>query len=77
MKIKVKILGVLKKPEGKSIFQLELPDGAKLTDIYERLNYTKLEASFVVPAVNGKVKKPSHTLSENDEVLLSMTVGGG
>jgi len=77
MKVNVKIMGVLNRYKGKSEFEIEIPGGAKIEDLYNEIGYNKKQASFILAAVNGKQRRKMHSLNEDDNILLSMTVGGG
>lgn len=77
MKVKVRIIGVLKRPRGKDTFELDLPEGAKIKDLLEKSGFDSVHAAHILTAVNGDYKKHFHKLEDGDEVLLSMIVGGG
>ena len=77
MKIQVKIIGALTKPDGKDDFTTDLPAKATVTDLLKKLGYHEMHLSIIMAAVNGKQKKNSQVLKDGDEVELSLPVGGG
>jgi sulfur carrier protein ThiS len=77
MKVQVKIIGALMKPDGKEDFLHELPDGSTIRDLLLDLGYNEKHLSMIMTAVNGKQKKHSAKLAEHDEIELSLPVGGG
>ena len=77
MNVRVKIIGALSKPEGKDDFPIDLPAKSTITDLLRRLGYHEAHLAIIMGAVNGKQKKNSQVLKENDEIELSLPVGGG
>lgn len=77
MNVIVKIFGLLKKPDGKEKIELDLPEGVKVRDIFKELGYERRMANFINASVNGENQRQGYELSNGDEVLLYITVGGG
>lgn len=77
MKIHVQIIGALTKPDGKGDFQHEVAEGSTIKDMLIGLGYQASHVSMIQAAVNGKQKKNSQILKNQDTVELSLPVGGG
>ncbi len=77
MKVRVKIIGALTKPDGKEDFVQEISDGSNLERLLLDLGYNQKPLAMIMTAVNGKQKKHSFKLKNDDEVELSLPVGGG
>jgi molybdopterin converting factor small subunit len=77
MKIRVKIIGALSKPNGQDDFSFDLPPKSTITDLLKLLGYHEAHLNIIMGAVNGKQKKNHCPLKENDEVELSLPIGGG
>ena len=77
MKIRVKIIGALTKPNGKEDFVQDIPDGSTIEKLLLDLGYNPKHLSMIMTAVNGKQKKQSYKLKNDDEIELSLPVGGG
>lgn len=77
MKVDVKIIGVLKRADGKNDFQLELPQNSTVRGLLENLGYSDNHKRLIFVSVNGTLQKNNTLLCDNDKVELSMAVGGG
>lgn len=77
MNVRVIIYGSLLKPEGKSDFSQEVPDGATVRDLILALGYRAQHASVILTTVNGAQASHRMRLKDGDEVVLSVLVGGG
>lgn len=56
---------------------VDLPDGARVKDLFRRVHGFPLYARFLPVAVNGDQVKRSHCLKDGDMVLFIMPVSGG
>ena len=77
LKVKVEIVGVLKKPDGKSNLEKELPDNSTVHDLLAGLGYREEHCRFVIPVVNGEHRSLEFKLSQGDDIVLTLPVGGG
>ena len=63
------------------MFKLELPDGATVEDLYDRLAATNSELAgalrSALPILHGVHVEPQRILSHGDEVALLAPVSGG
>lgn len=59
-----------------SRLQIELPDGARLVDLIERLEI-ELGMEALLLAVNGRVADPERQLDDGDQVNLMPAISGG
>jgi len=73
----VEIVGVLRKPEGKSNLTRELPEESTIRDLLVKLGYRDGHFRFIIPVVNGEHRPLEFKLSDGDEVVLTLPVGGG
>lgn len=56
---------------------VDLPDGARVRDLFMRVRGLPLYARFLPVAVNGDQVNRSHRLRDGDMVLFIMPVSGG
>jgi sulfur carrier protein ThiS len=77
MNIRVIIFGTLLKPEGKHDFTQTMEDGATVKDLLVALGYQPLHVKAILTTVNGHHASPNKKLKDDDEVVLSVMVGGG
>lgn len=56
---------------------LELPEDAKLKDVYQRLKINPLLRRLLICTVNQKRCKMNHQLKENDSISFFSPVAGG
>lgn len=81
MKIRVKLFASVRQALGRSLLELELPEGATVADLRAQLQsqfaQLHLENAGVLVAVNLRYAKPDRVLQEGDEVALIPPVGGG
>jgi molybdopterin synthase catalytic subunit len=76
MRISVRLFAALRERAGTSTLELELPDGAAVSDALERL--AEITAGVpVVMAVNQEYAGATHVLHPGDEVALIPPVSGG
>ena len=73
----VEIVGVLRKPEGKSNLTRELPEESTIHDLLVKLGYREGHLRFIIPVVNGEHRSLEFKLSDGDDVVLTLPVGGG
>jgi len=77
LKIKIEIVGLLKKPQNLSRFEFEMPDNSTMEDLLQKLDYSREHCRYILSIING-VRGDRHTvLSHGDEVVLTLPVGGG
>lgn len=76
MKINVCLFGPMKKYADKDKFQLELEEGATITDL---LDHLKIEDRiYIVVLINGRrAYDEDEPLSDGAEVLIMAPTGGG
>ena len=77
MKVKVELQAYLEQysPDGQSIFEYELPDGARVRDLVTKLGIPDELANVVI--VSNTNTDPSHPLRESDYVTLIPPLAGG
>ncbi len=56
---------------------VDLPDGARVADLFKRVHGLPLYVRLLPVAVNGDQVKLSHRLKDGDMVLFIMPVSGG
>ncbi len=56
---------------------VDLPDGARVGDLFKRVHGLPLYVRLLPVAVNGDQVKLSHRLKDGDMVLFIMPVSGG
>ncbi len=84
MKIKVRFFSILKDVAGRESIELELPEGAKLRDLLEKIYslYPDLEKISgeevgVIALLNGNYGRLDDELGDGDEVALVPPASGG
>ena len=78
MKLTVKIVGSLFKPEGKTLLAWEGPQGSTIEQVLLNLGYAPEHLRFLTAAVNGvSVPDLDAKPPEGAVVLISMPIGGG
>ncbi|NLJ60138.1 MAG: MoaD/ThiS family protein [Firmicutes bacterium] len=76
MKINVCLFGPMKKYADKDKFQLELEEGATITDLLDRLKIE--DRIYIVVLINGRrAYDEDEPLSDGAEVLIMAPTGGG
>lgn len=76
MKINVCLFGPMKKYADKDKFQLELEEGATITDLLDRLKIE--DRIYIVVLINGRrAYDEDEPLSDVAEVLIMAPTGGG
>jgi molybdopterin converting factor subunit 1 len=76
MQVRVRLFAALRERAGTGELELELPDGARVADVIERLHHV-VEGVPVVMAVNHEYAADDATLSAGDELALIPPVSGG
>jgi MoaE-MoaD fusion protein len=76
MRVTVRLFAGLREQAGTSERQLELPEGARLADVWAPLALGE-EPDGLLYAVNKEYAPPDRRLSEGDEVALIPPVSGG
>jgi MoaE-MoaD fusion protein len=76
MRVRVRLFAVLRERAGAQQIELELPDGALVSDALQRVSGLT-DGVPVVMAVNQEYADPSTTLRAGDEVALIPPVSGG
>jgi len=75
--IKIEIVGLLKKPKNLSRLEVELPDNSTMEDLLLKLEYSRDHCRYILPIINGVRGDMHAVLSNDDEVVLTLPVGGG
>jgi molybdopterin synthase catalytic subunit len=76
MKVRVRLFAILRERAGTGELELELPDGARVSDALDRLADVAGGMS-VVMAVNRRYARADSSLSPGDELALIPPVSGG
>ncbi|HOW98159.1 MAG TPA: MoaD/ThiS family protein [Kiritimatiellia bacterium] len=77
MNVTVEYTGVLDIKTVPSGGVLELPPGATVSALLERLGIDPAHRKYITPLVNNAKAKNSTTLVEGDRIYLLLPVGGG
>jgi molybdopterin synthase catalytic subunit/molybdopterin converting factor small subunit len=77
VKIQVRLFAALREQAGASQIELELPDGAHVSDVWPALALGGAEPSSLAYALNRAYADREDALSEGDEVALIPPVSGG
>lgn len=79
MKVKLRLFALYREHIGKNEVIVELPAGANVTTLRQRLelDFPKFKDHDPMIAVNGVYVPPDHQLSEGDEVALLPPFSGG
>jgi hypothetical protein len=78
MKIRLEMLGAMKKPFGQGPVELEARDGSTVKDFMtERLGYEPEQVRLLSYFIDGKKAKPSARLKAGCELKVLMVIGGG
>jgi MoaD family protein len=79
MKVTVRFFAGPREAIGKAEVEQELPEGASVQALMDRLNqeYPELDAFRLKFAVNGKYVPPGTELHDGDQVACIPPVGGG
>jgi molybdopterin converting factor small subunit len=77
MKVKVELQAYLEQysPNGNDVFEYEVPDGARVTDLVSKLRIPNDLASVII--VGDQNTDSSHALKEGDRVILIPPLAGG
>lgn len=77
MKIEVELIAFIQKyaPDGKSVFDMELEDGATAAAVVQKLNIPHTEPRLTL--VNGAHAKDDTVLHDGDTLVLLTPVEGG
>lgn len=77
MKITLEYVATLKVSGPPSGASLDLPEGATVTGLLDRLQLSSAHQKVIVPFVNEAKVRPETVLKPGDHVFLAMPVGGG
>lgn len=78
MKINVTITGIVRKPSGESEITLNIEEGKEINKVLvEDIGYKEDELTYMFCFVNDKPVDIKTKLKENDNLLLTLIVGGG
>jgi hypothetical protein len=77
MKVRIEILGPIKRKHGENPINAEIPDGSDLLYLMKDLGYTETEAKFLVYVRGEERLRLNSKLSDNDEIKAVLQVGGG
>ena len=77
MKIGIELIAYMKRyaPADKSMFEMDLPDGATVHGVLKKLGIPEKEARLTL--VNGRHAQDDTALKEGDSVVLLTPVEGG
>jgi molybdopterin converting factor small subunit len=77
MRVKVELQAYLEQysPNGNDLFDYELPEGARVSDLVSKLGMPPDLASVII--VRDTNADPSHALQEGDRVTLIPPLAGG
>jgi molybdopterin synthase catalytic subunit len=76
VKVRIRLFAVLRERAGAAAIELELPDGARVSDALARVQSLTTGVP-VVMAVNREYAEPDETLHAGDELALIPPVSGG
>lgn len=80
MTVEIMAFGITKDIVGKTLINVELPDGSSVKELKEKLekSYPKMqELKSLLIAVNEEYGDENYILSERDEIALIPPVSGG
>lgn len=77
MKIVLSYTGFLRFENRTSGDMFEVPDGATIRQLLEKLGIRPEHIRFVIAMVNGEKRRPGCVLNDGDELMLHLPVGGG
>lgn len=80
MTVEIMAFGITKDIVGKTLINVELPDGSSVKELKEKLekSYPKMqELKSLLIAVNEEYGDETHILTERDEIALIPPVSGG
>ena len=77
IKVKVKIIRTLIKPQGKDEFTQECKGNTTVIEYLKELKYNERHIPFIMATVNGVPENHKYVLKNNDSVVLATIVGGG
>ncbi len=81
MKVRVRLFALYREALGKEELEVDLPEGATVSQLYERLfpatAAEKLPRRSTLFAINQTYRPPDTPLSEGDEVVFIPPVAGG
>ena len=77
MKIKLRILGAVDKPMGKSEVELTVPEGATIEQVMLAGGYRKEHLKWFLVAKNGVDAKLPTAVSDGDEISVVFPTSGG
>ena len=76
MRVQIRLFAALRERAGTSLLELELPDGAQVSDALNELTWLTGDLHAVL-AVNREYASESVTLQPGDELALIPPVSGG
>jgi len=77
MKVNISISGLLRKPSGEGYMTLNISEGKTVEDILLKTGYKKEEITHILCFVNDRPANVKTPLKENDNLFLTLIVGGG
>jgi molybdopterin converting factor subunit 1 len=79
VRVKVKLFGMLRERVGQSALEVEVPNGATASQVWQHLveSHPRLQVADPAVAVNLEYVSPDTVLSEGDEVAFLPPVAGG
>jgi hypothetical protein len=77
MKIKLEILGPVKKKMESNPAEISLPAKSKVKDLMKSIGYTDVELKYLVYVRGEETIKPNTPLSDGDYIKAVLQLGGG
>ena len=77
MQVRLRILGAVDKPMGRSEVELEVPEGATIEQVMLAGGYRKEHLKWFLVARNGADAKLPTVVSEGDEISVVFPTSGG
>ncbi|MQY76652.1 MAG: hypothetical protein GH155_03395 [Spirochaeta sp.] len=77
MKIKIKYNAILNLPGVTSGSEIEIKDGATITELLALYRIKEAHQRYIIPFVNGQNQRLSYKLGNGDSLNLLLPAGGG
>ena len=77
MRVKMRILGAVDKPMGKSEVEVDVPEGATIEQVMLAGGYRKEHLRWFLVAKNGADAKLPTVVSDGDEISVVFPTSGG
>ena len=77
IRVKVKVIGALLKPDGKDEFIHECKKNITIRELLSKLKYNERHIEYIMSSVNEELKSRDYVLKNNDSLVLLTIIGGG